>query len=208
MSSRFLLSLRKWPHAVQQALTFLNEASLYGETSCVDFIFGPPSIGRLPLQICIDGRKALLCELRDTNSSFLYEIRGWLERCLEHDFEGTYHPELLTLDCEGMVLSLVIVHLGWDDDSLVNEPVSFLAAIPLGDKEPAAYCFCYTIETVVAFYDALLRCFRRYRNLFNSPDFWYDVKRHDLLDTKTTYDRLMEQIRSKKVESYRRILHK
>lgn len=200
MSPRFLFSLREWPHAVQQALSYLNEAPIRGETRSVDFSLGPPSIGRLPLEVCIDGRKALLCELRDTKGSFLYEIRGWLERCLECDFDGNFHPEFLTLDCRGMVLCFLMIHVGWEE--FTEKPISYLTAVRQDRGEPVFGCFCLTIETIAAFYQALIRCLKRYRHLFNNPSRWYDIKRFDLLDERTSYDRLMDQVRSQKIEFY------
>lgn len=201
MSHRFLLSLRKWPHAVQQALSFLDKASPCGETCSVDFDFGPPSKGRLPLQIRIDGQIVLRCELSDTNPSFLHDVRGWLERSLVRDREGTMHPELLTLDCAGGVLSLVIIHVGWEDDwDSRARPVSFFVAIRSGNMGPAVQCFCDTIDTILNFYDKLTDCLERFRSRFDSNAFWFDVHRFDKLNPVPTSERMLNQICSQKIQ--------
>ena len=117
MSSRFLISLKKGPLAVQKALSILNEASLDGETRIIDFQLGPPSHGKLPRRLFIDGRRALQCEFSDSDPSFLHDLREWMERCLVRDQEGTLHPELLTLNTVGTVLRFVMIHIGWDEEA-------------------------------------------------------------------------------------------
>ena len=200
MSPRFFISLKKWPLAVQKALSILNETSLDGETRIVDFQFGPPSRGKLPLRLFIDGRRALQCEFCDADSSFLQDLREWMEHCLVLDQEGTLHPELLTLNVERIVLSFVLIHVGWEDDRTGARPISFFAVVGSDSQEPLACCFCDTLDTISGLYQALWDCLLRYRARFDSDHFWHDVKRLDRLNPRSTSDRMAEQLRSRKIE--------
>lgn len=207
MSHRFLITLKKWPLAVRKALSLLNEISPDGETCSIGFQFGPPSQGRLPFQMRVDGKRVLLCELSDCNLSFLHEMRGWMERCLLRDREGTLHPELLTLDGVGTVLSLVAVHVGWEEGRSRAEPVSLLVVIR-SDRDEPLYCFCRTLEMVCNLYGALVLCLERYGPLFNDPGCWYDIRRLDQLDPRSTKERLLEMVRSPRIESICRMAQK
>ena len=207
MSPRFLLTLKKWPLAVKRALSLLDEDSLCGETRSIDFQFGPPSKGRLPLQMRLDGKRVLLCELSDCNPTFLHAMRGWRERCLLHDREGMYHPELLTLDCTDFVLWLAMIHVGWDEDRVRGLPVSLLVIVRSDTEEPI-YCFCYTFDVICKLYYALLACLKVYAAEFEDPECWFDVRRFDLLDARSTAGRMMEQFRSEKIEIMHRVLRK
>ena len=201
MSSRFFISLKKWPMAVQKALSFLIEAPQYGETCDIDFILGSPSGGKLPLYIDVNGHRALACELSDSYP-FLGSLRGWMERCLVQDSEGTLHPEIVTLDCADAVLSLVMVHAGWEDDNGRAEPVSLLAAIRSDREEPVLCCFCRTVETITRLYCSLLDGILRYAHLFDRNDTWYDVHSFDRLSPALTSERLFRQIQSPKIEKF------
>ncbi len=200
MSHRFLISLKKWPLATQKALSILNEASRYGETRIVDFQFGPPSGGKLPFRLFIDGRRALLCELSDTAPSSLCKLREWMERCLVMDQEGVLHPELLTLDLRGLVLSMVLIHVGWDEVQSRAKPISFLVVIRSDMETPSVCCFCDTLDTITGLYQAILVCLRQYRSRFDSAKYWYDIKRHDRLNPVSTTERMLREIRSSKIE--------
>ena len=208
MSPRYLLSLKKWPLAVEKALSIISEAPQDGATRTVDFQFGPPWKGRLPLRLFIDGRRVLQCELCDAYPSFLRDVRGWMERCLVLDKEGTLHPELLTLDCADTVLSLVLVHVGWEEDSLGAVPVSFFAAFRSGCDTPSACCFCSTPALIRELYEGLMDCLKRCRSLFDSPQHWHDVHRYDLLSAGTTTQRMMKDLQSARVERMCKIFHK
>ena len=198
MASRFLFSLRKWPLAVEKALSYLEEAAMEGETRTVEFIFGPPSRGRLPLEILIDGRKALRCELSDTNKSFLYDIREWLERCTVRDHNGELHPECITLDYHGGVLTLLLIHTGWDKGS--KRPTSYLIVTQHDRTAPSVSCFCDTFDTILGLYESLMECLTRYRDLFDDPACWYDVRRFDRLNPVPTSERLLAVFQSEKLE--------
>jgi len=202
MSPRFLISLKKWPLAVEKALTILNEAPLYGETRLVDFQFGPPLRGVLPFRLFVDGRRVLHCELSDTAPSFLQELREWMERCLVLDREGVLHPALLTLDLKGMVLSLVLIHAGWDEVDSRAKPVSFLVIVCSDREEPAVSVFCDTLDTLGGLYHSLLDCLLRNRSRFDCDEHWFDVKRLDGLCPRSTTDRMIEQFRSRKMERF------
>lgn len=201
MSSRFFLSLKKWPLAVRQALSCLIEAPQYGEMCDVNFILGSPSDGKLPLYIDVNGHRVLACELSDSYP-FLGSLRGWMERCLVQDREGTLHPEIVTLDGEDTVLSLVMVHAGWDDDNGRAEPVSLFAVIRSDSKEPVLCCFCLTVETISRLYCSLLDCIRKHGSLFDRNDTWYDVHSFDRLSPALTSERLFRQIQSPKIEKF------
>ena len=200
MSLRFLISLKKWPLAIQKAFSQLNEASQNGETRIVDFQLGPPQDGELPLRLFIDGRRALLCRLNDTSLSFLHDMREWMERCLVFDQEGTLHPEVLTLNCTGLVLHLAMVHVGWDEVDSRAKPISYFVVIRSDWDDPAVCCFCDTLDTLRGLYHAVMDCLRRFRSLFDNQGYWYDVKRLDMLHPVSTTDRMLTVFYSKKLE--------
>lgn len=200
MSQHFFPIIKKWPLAVQKALLKLNEASLSGETRIVDFQLGPPRQGELPLRLFLDGRRALLYLLNDTSPSFLQNMREWMERCLVLDQEGVLHTELLTLDCTGLVICFAMVHVGWDVVDSRAKPISFFAVIQSDCDEPALCCYCDTLDTLGGLYRAILECLKRYRALFESNECWYDPKRLDKLTPSATTERMLSQIRSRKLE--------
>ena len=149
----------------------------------------------------------LRCEISDTNLSFLQDMREWLERSLKHDREGKRHPEMLTIDCIDMVLSFIIVQVGWDEPPR-KEPTSFFVIIRSDMDGPTAYCFCYTIDIICGLYEALLDCFERFRPLFDDADIWHDVKRYDRLNPTPTSERLLAQIRSERLDRIMIIVRK
>lgn len=199
MTHRFLLSLKKWPLAVQQALSLLQEAPRYGEIRDIDFEAGPPVYGRLPLWIIVDGHKTLLCEPGDTYP-FLDQMRQWMERCLVCDREGTLHPEILTVDCTDTVFSIVVVHVGWDEDRNHASPVSLLIVVRSDRKVPAVCCFCHTLEIIGRLYKSITDCLELNRSRFDAPSGWWDAKRLDGLSPLSTTDRLLGQIHSQRIE--------
>lgn len=197
MSARFFPTLKKWPLAVSEALSLLEGSPLRGEVSEISFDIGPPSEGRLPLGLVVDGRKIFLGKLTDLHP-FLRHLREWMERCLVHDKEGTLHPETVTLDCADCVLSLLLIHVGWEDSPRA-EPVSLLIAVR-SDRRSPVYCgFCRTFDVIVNLYSSLTGCLKKYRKRFDSPEFWFDVKRFDGLDERSTTDRMLEEIMSNRL---------
>lgn len=204
MSPRFFLSLKKWPLAVQQALSLLNEVPRYGETRTIDFDIGPPEHGRLPFRATIDGRMALLCELNDSYP-FLEELREWMERCLVSDREGTLHPEIVTVDCTDAVLSMVMIHVGWEDDFGLSSPISLFILLRSDSKAPVICCFCHTFRLIGNLYRAFLDSLSNPR--FDDPEEWFDVRRFDILAGKTVRQRLIESLRSRKIEKILRSFH-
>ena len=200
MSFRFFLSFREWPRAIQQRLSHLDHLPESGEPGIIDFKVGPPHDGRLPLQIRVDGRKTFLFELSDAFPSFPRELRGWMERCLVLDRNGVFHPEILTLDGANCILTVVMIHAGWDGLATSKGPVSLFIALRSDRKEPVVYCFCYHLVTIRTLYKAFMDCFCHYRDHFNDPRVWYDVRRYDRLSRESTSDRLLGQLRSPTVE--------
>lgn len=195
MAPSFLLSLRRCPLAIQKALFLLSDASPRGETRRVEFRAGPPRNGEIPLRVLLDGREEYRAYLPDTHPSFLHEMRGWMERCLLLDREGTLHPEILTLSCRAEVLHLVLIHVGWEEGDGRARPVSLLVIVSSRDGEPRLVCFCDTLETLAALYRAITDCIRRYSSRFDGDD-WFDARRHDTLDGSPTSERLLGEIRS------------
>ncbi len=206
MAAHFRITLTEWPAAVKKALKELEESPEEGETSTVDFRFGPPSKGRLPVAILIDGKVAIRCEISDTNKTFLQDLRGWMERSLVFDKRGVNHSEVLTIDCAGnTVLSLIMMHVGWDEPLRIS-PISFFVAIIVGREE--RFCLCDGLETIIGLYEAIIDCFHRHRSRFNNQAYWYDVKRFDLLNNIPTTDRLLADILSPILEIKRRVCKK
>lgn len=195
MAPSFVLSLRRCPLAIQKALSLLSDASPRGETRRVEFRAGPPRNGFLPLRVLLDGKEECGLHLPDTYPSFLHEMRGWMERCLLLDREGSLHPEMLTLSCRSEVIHLVLIHVGWEEGDGRARPVSLLAIVSSRDEEPLMVCLCDTLETLAALYRALTDCLRRYSSRFDGDD-WFDARRHDTLDGSPTSERLLGEIRS------------
>lgn len=199
MAPRFLFSRREWPQAVETALSYMNQSALDGEMRTVDFLFGPPSRGRLPFEILIDGRKTLRCELSDTDKTFLYDIREWLERSTIRDRNGDPHPECLTLDYRGGVLTFFLAHSGWDHPGS-KRPTSYLIVLRHNRIVPAMSCFCDTFGFILGMYESMMACLNRYRDLFDDPACWYDVRRFDRLNPVPTSERLLSEFQSEKLE--------
>lgn len=199
MTPRFSISQKKWPQAVKRALSFLTDNPIYGEISDIDFELGPPSGGRSPLSILLDGRKKLLCEPSDTYP-FLDSLREWMERCLIVDKEGLLHPEIATIDCIDAVYSLVMVHVGWEGSQEAAEPVSAFIVIQSKKSEPNIFRFCRTTETICRLYRAFVEGIDRNRERFDNPSSWYDVGRFSLMDRRTTSERMMQTLRSESLE--------
>ena len=201
MSPRYFLLPGKWPLAVEKALNNYNKAPSHGEVHPVDFHIGPPTEGRLPVVILVDGRRALLFELSDVYPSFLHELREWLERCLVFDHRGRFHPEFLTLDCaDHSVITLVLIHGGWDEAPGRAAPVSFLTVVSEDSETPLLHCFCFTLDVIWELYEGVIRCLERYRRLFDDPSFWYNVRMFDRLDPRSITDRMLDEFRSPIVE--------
>lgn len=197
MAPSFLLSLRRCPLAIRKALFLLSDASPRGETRRVEFRAGPPRNGELPLRVLLDGREEYRAYLPDTHPSFLHEMRGWMERCLLLDREGTLHPEILTLSCRAEVLHLVLIHVGWEEGAGRRaRPVSLLVIVSSRDGEPRLVCFCDTLETLAALYRAITGCLMRYRTRFDREGDWFDAKRLGASGAAPTSERLLGEIRS------------
>ena len=196
MSSTFLPMLTDWSQPVQESFAELQKQ--IGHLHSVAFRFGPPESGLLPFQIYVDGRKALWCNLSDAYPYFLADIRGWLERCLLVDKDSHTHPEVLTLDCADTVLWIILYQAGWEDED--GFPTSGLVAFREDRKQSSVTCFCPTREVISGIYDGLLGCLRRYRHLFDRSSVWYDVKRFNLMDPRTTTDRMIEDFRSERLD--------
>lgn len=196
MSSTFLPLLTDWTQPVQESFDELKKQ--IGHLHSVAFRFGPPESGHLPFQIYVDGRKTLRCNLSDVYPHFLADIRGWLERCLLVDRDSHAHPEVLTLDCADTVLWIILYQAGCEDEE--GFPTSGFVAFREDRKQSSVSCFCPTREVISGIYDGLLGCLRRYRHLFDSPDCWYDVKRFNLMDPRTTTDRMIEDFRSERLD--------
>lgn len=177
----------------------MNQAAMDGEMRTVDFLFGPPSRGRLPFEILIDGRKVLRCELSDTDKTFLYDIREWLERSTIRDHNGDFHPECLTLDCHRGVLTFILAHSGWDYSGS-KRPSSCLIIFRHYKVNPEVTCFCDTFDFILGVYKSLTDCLIRYRKLFDNPSCWYDVRRFDRLNQVPTSERLLSEFQSEKLE--------
>ncbi len=200
MPSRFFIPSKKWPEAVIEALSRITDLPERGDIDEPVFLFGPPSRGRLPFRIRAKGHTTPLCELGD-EYPFLEELRGWMERCLEYDRYGTFHPEIATLDTPDGVCYLLMVHAGWEKERLSDvSPVSQLIVVRSDQERPAFRCFCRTRETVGNLYGAILRTIREYRVRFDDLTVWYDTHAFSALDKVSTSAWMESRIRSTVIE--------
>ena len=199
MSFRFFPSLKKWPMAVQEALSLACESDFPGDIRRISFSLGKPEHGKLPVSVDIDGHRALFCEVSDFYP-VLDDLRDWMERCLAHDRNGTFHPEIVTLNLADSVYSLVLVHAGWEDCGNVILPVSVFVIVREDNSHPLLCEFCYPVDTLRRLYLSIKSCLNDHRRHFDDPRCWYDVNRFDKLDTMSHTDRLLMKIKSRKIE--------
>ena len=201
MPSRFFIPSKKWPEAVIEALSRITDLPEHGYIDDPVFLLGPPSHGRLPFRICVKGHTTPLCELGD-EYPFLEELRGWMERCLEFDRYGTFHPEIATLDTPDGVCYLLMVHAGWEKElRSVVCAISQLIVIASDRGKPVFRCFCRTRETVGNLYETILRSIREFGARFDDPADWYDTHAFSALDKISTSAWMESRIRSKEIET-------
>jgi len=200
MTSRFFISQKKPPMAVKKALTSLLDSE-YGEISDINFEFGHPLHGRLFFRILVDGHRELQCEPSDFYP-ILERLRDWMERCLVFDHLGELAFESVKLECRDDIYMLTLFHAGWAKDSLDTEPVSGLIVTRSRIEKPLISCFCVTSRLIYRLYKTIKKGIYSNRVAFNSPTNWWDSKRYDLLDNRTTADRLLERFYSEKLEKF------
>ena len=147
----------------------------------------------------VDGHRALFCEVCDIYP-VLENLRDWMERCLSVDRCGMFHPEIVTLNLADSVYSIVLIHMGWEDSERGARPVSAFIVVREDRRHPMLCEFCYPVDTLCNLYEAIRSCLNDYRRLFDSPDCWYDVKRFNKLDSRSTTDRLLKIIKSSLIE--------
>jgi len=206
MSLRFFSSLKKWPLALQEALSQACKTELSGNIRRISFKLGKPGRGILPVSVDIDGHRALFVEVSDLYP-VLGNLRDWMERCLSFDRNGRFQPEILTMNLVDSVYSIVMIHVGWEDVERDSRAVSVFIVIREGHRHPLLCEFCYTVETLCSMYHAILTCLERYRRSFDNPDCWYTVKRFDRLDSSSTTDRLLRMFRSRDLEMKSAIIY-
>ena len=199
MSPRFFSSLKKWPLALQEALSQACKTELSGNIRRISFKLGKPGRGILPVSVDIDGHRALFVEVSDLYP-VLGNLRDWMERCLSFDRNGRFQPEILTMNLADSVYSIVMIHVGWEDVERDSRAVSVFIVIREGHRHPLLCEFCYPVDTLCNLYEAIRSCLNDYRRLFDSPECWYDVKRFNKLDPRSTTDRLLKIIKSSLIE--------
>lgn len=200
MPSRLFFPSKKWPEAVIEALSCITDLPEHGNVDEPVFLLGPPARGRLPFRISVKGHTTPLCELGD-EYPFLEELRGWMERCLEYDRHGTFHPEIATLDTADGVCYLLMVHAGWEKDRRSEAcPISQLIVIVSDRGKPVFRCFCRTRETVRDLYGTILRTLNDYRDVFDDISSWYDTHAFSALDRTSTSAWMESRIRSRVIE--------
>ena len=200
MPSRLFFPSKKWPEAVIEALSCITDLPEHGNVDDPVFLLGPPSHGRLPFRISVKGHVTPLCELGD-EYPFLEELRGWMERCLEYDRYGTFHPEIATIDTPDGVCYLLMIHAGWEKGRRsVASPISQLIVIVSDRGKPVFRCFCRTRDTVRDLYATILRVLDEYRDVFDDINSWYDTHAFSALDKISTSAWMEKQIRSEEIE--------
>ena len=147
----------------------------------------------------VDGHRALFCEVCDIYP-VLNNLRDWMERCLSFDRYGMFHPEIVTLNLADSVYSIVLIHVGWEDSERGAQPVSAFIVVREDQRHPLLCEFCYPVDTLFNLYDAIQSCLKDYRSLFDNPECWYDIKRFDRIDRRSTTDRLLRMIKSSMFE--------
>ena len=95
-----------------------------------------------------------------------------------------------------------LFHAGWAKDNMGTEPVSGLIVTRSRIEKPLISCFCVTSRLIYRLYKTIKKGIYINRVAFNSPTNWWDSKRYDLLDNRTTADRLLERFYSEKLEKF------
>jgi len=201
MSPRFLLSQTELPLAILDSLSRISEGKQYEDTRQIHFDLQAPRGGMIPVCVEVDGRRALRCEVCDTEN-ILEELRSWLERCLVSDRYGTLHPEIVTLNLVGHVYHMALLHAGWEESGKHPEPVGLLAIYRSDQKKTLLSEFCMITEFVTDLYRGILDYLRKYRSMFDNSPEWYNLTRFDHLNPDRLSDHLIDCFRSEFVENY------
>ena len=207
MSFRFFPSLKKWPMAVQEALSKAYKSDTSGVIRQISFSAGRPRCGKVPVTVAVDSHRAFFSEVSDTYP-VLDDLRDWMERCLTYDRNGTFHPEAVTIELADSVYSLVLFQVGWEENKRDDPvPVSVFIIMRHGVGFPILFAFCHPVETLRRLYNTIQSCLNKNRRFFDDPRYWYNVKRFDRLKPESITDRLLRRIKSQKIELHCRNYH-
>lgn len=189
---------RKLAKAYRSLIDFVTDTPDDAEPEEIDFLFGTPSQGYLPLYIIRNGRKQFLCTLCDIYPPFK-KIKDWLERASVITSAGFYCSEVVTLDCRESTITFALFQTRWSYRGEVNKALSVLQILQAGSGKPTVFCLCDTEKTMRNMYCAMSDCLRRNKKDFDEVENWALYERK-WLDQKKTSVFILEQIESKKLD--------
>lgn len=200
-------SFRELTIACKDVVDYLTALPDSGELEDIDFLFGPPSNGRMPFYIIRNGRTYRLGDLCDYFPPF-ERMRGWMERAMVKSPVGNYYTEILNLDCADSSIMMVLAQSDWCLFPCGNGrkkvgPVSVLVILQSGTDKPMVLCFCRTDRTISNLYRALSDSLTRYRSLFDDPHNWLLYNRRWIgpKNSKTS-EYIQKQIESRDLEIF------
>lgn len=204
----FTESFRELTIACKDALDYLTALPESGELEDIDFLFGPPSNGRMPFYIIRNGRTFRLGDLCDNYPPF-ERMRGWMERAIIKSSVGNYCTEILNLDCADSSIMMVIAQSDWclfpcGNGKKKLRPVSVLVILQSGTDKPIVLCFCRTDRIISNLYRAMSDSLTRYRSLFDDPQNWLLYSRRWIGPKRPKASEfILKQIESQELEIFR-----
>ena len=189
---------RKLAKAYRSLIDFITDTPDDAEPEDIDFLFGSPYQGYLPLYIIRNGRKQFLCTLCDIYPPF-EKIKDWLERASVINSAGFYCSEVVTLDCRESTITFALFQTRWSYRGEVNKALSVLQILQAGSGKPTVFCLCNTEKTMRNMYRAMFDCLERNKNRFDETENWTLYERR-WLDCKKNSAFILEQIESKRLE--------
>ena len=189
---------RKLAKAYRSLIDFVTDTPDDAEPEEIDFLFGTPSQGYLPLYIIRNGRKQFLCTLCDIYPPFK-KIKDWLERASVINSAGFYCSEVVTLDCRESTITFALFQTHWSYMGEVNKALSVLQILQAGSGKPTVFCLCDTEKTMRNMYRAMFKCLERNRNRFDDFVNW-TLYEQRWLNSKKNSAVIREQIESKTLD--------
>lgn len=199
----FSEDFRKLAIAYHSLIDFITDTPDNADPEDIDFLFGRPCQGFLPLYIIRNGKKQLICTLCDIYPPF-EKIKNWLERASVISCAGFYCSEMVTLDCLESTVTFLLIQTHWRHSTLqggINTAMSVLQILQVGSGLPTVFCLCDTEKTMRNLYRAMFDCLRRNRTMFDDYKNWTLYERKWLDDEKNS-NIILEQLRSKRLEIF------
>lgn len=192
----FLKGVKRLLDAGSIGLQYYSSTPESGDIYDIDFRFGKPSKGIMPLYLIADGRQMFICNICDSYPAF-GNILSWMERAMDPSSSGTKKLEALSLDSACSITTFFTVQIADDGP----DGVSLLTIIRLNRSTPVFTCFCRTQDTILNMYKALNRAVREYSCVLDHPGNWNIFSGRGLPTTKIS-SIIRSQIQSDFLDSF------